>query len=154
MTLAARITGAAVAASFVLLAGGAALAAKPFVGPDGWDHTVAVTPTPQLPRAQESWKKADGEVLIYLSDGGLSYDDTVAAVKKNITDNSIKTAVDRDRTCGGKRAHEIEMTFAPTIVHQVIIDEAPGVTKLTYSRPVGSAMGADATAAITTYCGP
>ncbi|HEY4442304.1 MAG TPA: hypothetical protein VGN14_17725 [Candidatus Elarobacter sp.] len=153
MRLAPRDAATVFVASFVLFSSTAALAAKPFVGPDGWDHTVAVTPTPQLPRAQESWKKADGEVLIYLSDGGLSYDDTVAAVKKNVADNAIKTAVDRDRTCAGKRAHEIELTFAPTIVHQIIVDEAPGVTKLTYSRPVGTAMAADATAAITSYCG-
>jgi hypothetical protein len=133
----------------------AALAApKPFVGPTGWDHTVVAVAAQSAPRAQETWKKSDGQQLIYLTDGGLAYDDIVAMVKKNITDNTIKTAVDKDRNCDGHRAHEVEMTFSPTVVHQVIIDNAPGVTKLTYTRPDGMAMTADATAAIAAYCGP
>ena len=155
MATAPRGAATAFVASIVLLTSAVASAAgKPFVGPDGWDHTVGMTATAQLPRAQESWKKPDGEQLVYLSDGGLSYDDITALVKKNIADNGIKTSVDRDRTCGGKRAHEVEMTFAPSIVHQIIVDDAPGVTKLTYSRPVGTAMATDAVAAITAYCGP
>lgn len=154
MRTAPRGAATAFVASIVLLAATAALAAKPFVGPDGWDHVVGIQPTPQLPRAEESWKKSDGEQIVYLSDGGLSYDDMVGMVKKNITDNAIKTAVDRDRTCAGKRAHEVEMTFPPTVVHQIIIDDAPGVTKLTYTRPVGTPLGADVSAAITAYCGP
>jgi hypothetical protein len=133
----------------------AALAApKPFVGPSGWDHTVGAVSAQSPPRSQETWKKSDGQQLIYLTDGGLAYDDIVAMVKKNITDNTIKTAVDKDRTCDGHRAHEVEMTFAPTVVHQIIIDNTPGVTKLTYTRPDGMAMSADATAAIAAYCGP
>jgi hypothetical protein len=133
----------------------AALAApKPFVGPAGWDHTVGAVAAQSTPRAQETWKKSDGEQLIYLTDGGLAYDDIVALVKKNITDNSIKTAVDKDRTCDGHRAHEVEMTFAPTVVHQIIIDNTPGVTKLTYTRPDSVASSADATAALAAYCGP
>jgi hypothetical protein len=154
MGTAPRGAATAFVASIVLITFSSALAAKPFVGPDGWDHSVGMTPTAQLPRAQETWKKADGEQLVYLSDGGMSYDDITALVKKNIADNAIKTAVDRDRTCQGKRAHEVEMTFAPTIVHQIIIDDAPGVTKLTYTRPVGTSPGTDASAAITAYCGP
>ena len=146
-------TAAALAALAAILPFAAMAAAKPFVGPSGWDHVVGATATPQLPRAQETWKKSDGELLVYLSDGGLAYDDILGLVKKNISDNSIKTAVDKDRTCQGRRAHEVEMTFSPTVVHQLIVDDSPGVTKLTYTRPEGMKPSDDANAAITAFCG-
>jgi hypothetical protein len=147
-----RATAVVAFAALIPLA--ASAAPKPFVGPAGWDHTVGAVAAQSPSRAQETWKKSDGQQLIYLTDGGLAYDDIVTLVKKNISDNSIKTAVDKDRTCDGHRAHEVEMTFAPTVVHQIIIDNTPGVTKLTYTRPDGMAMTADATAAIAAYCGP
>jgi hypothetical protein len=134
----------------------AALAApKPFTGPtSGWDHTVGATATPQAPRAQETWKKSDGEYITYLSDAGLTYDDTLALVKKNITDNGFKPTVDTDRKCDGRRAHEVEMTFGTSVVRQIIVDDAPGVTKVTYMRPTAVAPSADVSTAITAYCGP
>ena len=123
--------------------------------PSGWDHTVGATATPQAQRAQETWKKSDGEYVTYLSDAGLTYDDTVAMVKKNITDNGFKATVDNDRKCDGRRAHEVEMTFGTSIVRQIIIDDAPGVTKLTYARPqTMAAPTPDVASAINTYCGP
>jgi len=128
-------------------------AGKSFTGPSGWDHTVGATATPQSPRAQETWKKSDGELVTYLSDGGLSYDDIIGMVHKNISDNGFKPSMDKDRTCDGKRAHELEMTFGTAVVHQVIVDDAPGVTKLTYTRSQGTALSPDVTSAITAYCG-
>ena len=132
----------------------AALAApRPFAGPSaGWDHNVAATPTAQTQRALETWKKKDGEHLTYLADGGLSYDDALAAVKKNIADNGVKTTADADRQCAGRRAHEFEMTLGTTIVRQIIVDDAPGLTKLTYARPEGTPAAPDATTALTAYC--
>lgn len=138
-----------------LLPTAASAAPKQFTGPpSGWDHAVVATPTPQTPRSQETWKKSDGELITFLSDGGLAYDDIIVMIKKNITDNKLKPAVDRDRTCAGKRAHEVEMTFGPTVVHQVIIDDAPGVTKVTYTRGQETPASPDATAALNAYCGP
>lgn len=131
----------------------AAAAAKPFTGPAGWDHTVGMTATAASPRAQETWKKSDGQLITFLSDGALSYDDSVAQIHKNVADNGFKPAVDKDRTCDGKRAHEIEMTFGTTIVHQVVVDDGPGVTKVTYTHPQNIPASADALAALTTYCG-
>jgi hypothetical protein len=139
-------------ASVALVPMAALAAAKPFAGPQGWDHTVTSTPTPQQPRAQETWKK-NGEQITYLSDGGLTYDDIVAMVRKNISDNGLHPTVDRDRTCDGRRAHEVEMTFGTTIVHQVIVDDSPGVTKVTYTREQRKPMAADVTAAFVAYCG-
>jgi hypothetical protein len=137
-----------------LLPVAASAATKPFTGPpSGWDHAVLATPTPQTPRAQETWKKSDGELITYLADGGLTYDDSVAMIQKNISDNGLKPSVNRDRTCGGRRAHEVEMNFGPTTVHQVIVDDAPGVTKVTYTRGQGTPASPDATAALTSYCG-
>jgi hypothetical protein len=145
-------TALAALAAFLPLA--ALAAPKPFTGlAAGWDHTVGATATAQTPRAQETWKKSDGEYVTYLSDAGLSYDDMVGLVKKNITDNAVKTTVDTDRKCDGRRAHEVEMTFGTTVVHQLIVDDAPGVTKLTYTRPQTTPAGADVTSAITAYCG-
>lgn len=132
----------------------AALAtARPFTGPSGWDHTVASTPSPQSPRSADTWRKGSGEIVTAIFDGSLAYDDMLAAVHKNIADNSLKPAVDRDLTCGGSRAHEVEMTFGTTIVNQVIVDDAPGVTRITYSRPSGTPVSADETKTITAYCG-
>ncbi len=147
-----RTAGALVAliACFPLAA---TAAARPFTGPAGWDHAVAVAPTAQSPRAQETWRKSDGELLTFMSDEGLSYDDSLAMIRKNVADNSLKPSVDKDRTCGGRRAHEIEMTFGTTIVHQILVDDAPGLTKLTYTHPQGTPTGPDVTAAITVYCG-
>lgn len=138
----------------LLLPGAADAAAKPFPGPpSGWDHTVGATPTPEVPRAQETWRKSDGEVLSYLADGAAVYDDTVGLVKKNVGDNGLKPSVDADRKCDGRRAHEVELTLGTAIVHQLIIDDAPGVTKVTYVRPAGSPAGADVASAMSAYCG-
>jgi len=128
-------------------------AARPFVGPVGWDHTVGLTATAQSPRSQETWHKSDGELITSFSDATLSYEDSVGLIRKNVADNGLKPAVDRDRTCGGSRAHEVEMTFGVTVVHQIIVDDAPGVTKITYSRPQGMSASADETTSVTAYCG-
>lgn len=147
-------TASALAALAVVLPLAALAAAKPFAGPTaGWDHTVGATATPQTPRSVETWKKSDGELVTYLSDGGLVYDDSVAMIKKNMTDNGFKPAVDTDRKCDGRRAHELELVLGTTVVHQVLVDDAPGVTKVTYTRPQGTAASPDVTSAITAYCG-
>jgi hypothetical protein len=148
-----RIRAASALLALIMIPVAAGAAPKPFTGPaSGWDHNVAVAPSAQAPRALETWKKSDGEYLTYLEDAGLSYDDTLAAVKKNITDNGVKTTIDGDRQCAGRRAHEVEMTLGPSVVHQIIIDDAPGLTKLTYARPASTPAAADATAALTAYC--
>lgn len=41
------------------------------------------------------------------------------------------------------------MTFGTTVVHQLIVDDAPGATKLTYVRPEGTPFATDVTSAIT-----
>lgn len=138
MTTAPLRAASALIAFAAVLPLAAVAAAKPFPGPSGWDHTVGATATAQVPRAQETWKKSDGALLTYLSDGGLSYDEITGMVRKNISDNGLKTAVDRDRQCDGRRAHEVEMTFGTTVVRQLNVDDAPGVTKLTYARPQGT----------------
>ena len=150
----ASLRAAALVLAAALVPVAAAAAAKPFAGPGaGWEHTVVATASAQSPRAQETWKKG-GELLALLSDGGLAYDDIIGMVRKNVADNGLKPAVDRDRTCDGRRAHEVELTFGTSVVHQIIVDDAPGVTKVTYTRPVGTPVGADATGALAAYCGP
>jgi hypothetical protein len=132
----------------------AGAAPKPFTGPaSGWDHTVNATPTADAPRSQETWRKSDGEIITFYSDAGLAFDDMIGMIKKNITDNGFKPSMDVDRKCDGRRAHEVEMTLGTSVVHQVVIDDAPGVTKLTYLRPQGSPAGADVRSALAAYCG-
>jgi hypothetical protein len=147
-----RTTALIALAALVPLA--AAAATKPFTGPAGWDHTVGVTPTAQNPRASDTWRKSDGQLVTYMADAAVAYDDIVGMVKKNIADNGFKPSLDKDRTCEGRRAHELEMTFGTSVVHQVIVDDAPGVTKLTYTRAQGLPMDADVAGAIAAYCGP
>ena len=150
----APLRAAAASAAFALsLSAAASAASKPFSGINGWDHTIGATASAQTPRSQETWKKSDGELVTYLSDAGLTYDDIVAMVKKNVADNGFKTTVDIDRKCDGRRAHEVEISFGASLVRQVIVDDAPGVTKLTYSRPQGSPASPDVMSAITAYCG-
>lgn len=149
----ARIRAVSALLALILVPVAAGAAPRPFTGPaSGWDHNVAAAPGAQAPRALETWKKSDGEYLTYLEDAGLSYDDTLAAVKKNIADNGVKTTIDTDRQCAGRRAHEVEMALGSSVVHQIIIDDAPGLTKLTYARPASAPAAADATAALTAYC--
>jgi len=128
-------------------------ALKPFTGPAGWDHTVAATATPALPRSQEAWKKSDGEQLIYLADAGLAFDEMVTQVKKNVADNNMKPSLAKDRTCAGQRAYEIELPIGASIIHQIIVDESPGVTKLTYLRPQGAPPSPVVMSALEAYCG-
>ena len=147
-----RAAAASIAFAFALSAAASA-ASKPFSGINGWDHTIGATASAQAPRAQETWKKSDGQLVTYLSDAGLAYDDIVAMVKKNVADNGFKTTVDTDRKCDGRRAHEVEISFGTTLVRQIIVDDAPGATKLTYSRPQNSAASPDVMNAIAAYCG-
>ena len=150
-----RTTSVRVAALiFAALAPTAVSAAlKPFTGPAGWDHTVAATATPALPRSQEAWKKSDGEQLIYLADAGLAFDDMVSQVKKNVADNNMKPSLAKDRTCAGQRAYELELPIGASIIHQIIVDQAPGVTKLTYLRPQGAPPSPVVMSALEAYCG-
>jgi len=137
----------------VALAPTAALAvARPFTGPAGWEHTVGATQSGAPPRAQETWKKSDGEQLTYMADAGLTFDDMVGQVKKNIAENNMKPTVAKDRSCAGRRAYEIELALGPSIVHQIIVDDSPGVTKVTYVRAQGTPPSAEVGTMLDTYC--
>jgi hypothetical protein len=153
MSTVSRIAVLALAA-VTLLPQAASAAAKPFAGVAGWDHTVSATPTPALPRDQESWKNSNGETVSILSDGALSYDDTIASVKKNFADNGMHPNLDKDRTCDGRRAHELELVIGTSVIHQIIVDDAPGLTKLSYTRAQGAPLAPSVASAITAYCGP
>jgi len=152
MPTASRIAALALAAA-ILTPLAAAAAAKPFGGVTGWNHSVSATPTPALPRDQETWKAKNGETFSVLSDGGLSYDDTIASIKKNFADNGMTPIEDKDRMCDGRRAHELELVIGPSVIHQIIVDDAPGVTKLSYTRVQGTPPAPSVATAITAYCG-
>ena len=141
----------AFAALAIPLAAGAA--PKPFTGPAGWDHHVTATPSPMSPRSAESWQRGDQSVsAVNASD--VVYADVIVAVHKNMTTNNVHPTLDRDMTCAGKPAHEIEMTLNGTTFHQLIVDEGTGAgtTRITYSRPQSMTPAADVTAALAAYC--
>jgi hypothetical protein len=64
----------------------------------------------------------------------------------------MKPTVAKDRTCAGRRAYEIELALGPSIVHQIIVDDAPGVTKVTYVRAQGTPPSVEVGTMFDTYC--
>src|SRR5581483_7047099 len=104
---------AAVAFAALLAPFAAGAAPKPFTGPAGWNHTVTATPSPTSPRSAESWQKGDQNVSA-LNSTDVVYGDVVAAVHKSMAGNNVHPTVDRDITCAGKPAHELEMTLNGT----------------------------------------
>lgn len=133
----------------VLVPAIASAAPRPFSGPANWDHTVAAA-ADGSPNHSELWKSGDGETLTLLSTSALSYDDVVATVHKNAA--TLHPSLDRDITCGGRRAHEIEMTYTSFVTHQLIVDDAPAVTRVTLIRPAATPAAPDVTAALDAYC--
>ena len=149
-----RLLAAILLAAAVAGPAAAAATPKPFSGPaTGWDHTVLAPPGPTATHVQELWKKSDSEQIMYLEDSGLVYDTIIASLKDNISTRNLKPSVDRDRTCDGRRAHEVELTFGNSVVHQVIVDDAPGVTKINFTWPDGKTESPDAAKALIAYCG-
>jgi hypothetical protein len=141
---------AALAALLLAVPLAASAAMKPFTGPAGWDHTVETnSPTSVL----EIWRKGTTQSIAYLYNSAIVFDDNVATIKKNVADNSMKTTVDKTSTCAGKRAYTVGISMGPTYIEQLVIDEAPGVTKLTYSRPQSDSTPPEVTAALAAYCG-
>jgi hypothetical protein len=65
----------------------------------------------------------------------------------------MKPSLAKDRTCAGQRAYEIELPIGASIIHQIIVDESPGVTKLTYLRPQGAPPSPVVMSALEAYCG-
>jgi hypothetical protein len=133
----------------------AAGAQRAFSGPAGWDHTASGAPGAAAPSSIETWKKGEQSVSV-LTDTSVAYADVLARVRKNIGDNGIHPAVDRDLTCGGKPAHEVEMTLGTTTFHQLLIDEGTGQgsTRVTYSRPQSAPAATEVAAALSAYCAP
>jgi hypothetical protein len=131
----------------------AAAAPKPFTGPGGgWAHTVLSSPSPTTSLVQETWKSGDQQIS-YFSNKDLVYETSLASVQENMATNDLKPSIDRDRTCDGRRAHEVEITLGPTVIHQVLVDDAPGVTKLNFIWPKNGSESPDAVKALAAYCG-
>ncbi|MDB5068971.1 MAG: hypothetical protein JWM87_82 [Candidatus Eremiobacteraeota bacterium] len=56
--------------------------------------------------------------------------------------------------CAVVRAGTDARCNSDELSHRAIVDDAPGVTRLTYTRPQATPVAADVTGAITAYCGP
>ena len=142
------LCAALVAASILPVAAGAT--PRPFTGPANWDHAVAANSEGSTTHS-ELWKNGDGETLTLLSTSALNYDDVIAAIHKNVA--TLHPSVDRDLTCSGRRAHEIEMAYTSMVTRQLIVDDVPGVTRLTLIHPADKPATTDVMAALQAYCG-
>jgi hypothetical protein len=141
------------AASFLTLAllipGIAVAATKPFAGPAGWEQSATAGTAPKI---QQSWK-SNGQQINFIYDGELKYADVISMIKTNISANNIPTSMNLERTCDGKAAYEVAMVFGKSYIRQVVIDESPGVAKITYVRPDDAQTPGDVTGALSGYCG-
>jgi hypothetical protein len=128
-----------------------------FLGPAGWSHNpppTAVDPA----RTIEEWHIAgDIATVTYIKDTTTSYDDAMAAIKKNIATNGIKMSADKDVPCHGATGHVVEFAFGPdghrVITNRLLVPAGSGVDTITYARSDGSTFDSDVKKAETEYCG-
>ena len=154
-TLLALSLGLAVAAAS--LAAAVAAPTTAFIGPPGWSHADQ---SPDPNSKLEQWRFAAGDVqtLTYRVDPSTSYTDALAAIHKMLTDNKFKPSIDKDVTCQGLAAHQVE--FVPTgpdghriAINRIIVPNGNGNLAIIYVREEGQQFDPDARKAISTYCG-
>ena len=133
----------------LLIPGIAAAAAKPFTGPAGWEQSETPGTAPKI---KQSWKN-NGQQINFIYDGELKYEDVISMIKTNVSTNNIPTSINLERKCDGKPAYEVAMVFGKSYIRQIIIDESPGVAKITYVRPDDAQTPTDVTGAVSGYCG-
>jgi hypothetical protein len=128
-----------------------------FAGPDGWSRVEV--PSPSATRTIVQWHIAGdtSTSVTYIKDATGVYEDTIALIEKNFSDNGIKPGTNKDTTCAGSRAHVVEFTAGPdgskTIINRVVIAGSPGITTITYTRADGNAFDAEVKKAETSFCG-
>ena len=130
-----------------------------FTGPSGWSHVPPAVTDPS--RTMDQWKLGGdatdaGQTVTFINDKSGSYADTLAAIKKNFSDNHIKTSADADMPCQGKQGHVVEFTIGPTgrevIINRLLVPEANGLVTITYSRGKDYSFDDDVKKAIDKFC--
>ena len=139
----------------VAFAGPALADAPAFVGPSGWS-TVQSTPTdPAHPLLQ--WHIAgDSTTSLTYIRTTQSYDDSLGAIRTNLSTNKIKPAIDKDMPCQGKTAHVVEFAAGPDehkiVINRLLVPQPDGVAAITYAHADGTPFDPDVKKAETVYC--
>lgn len=130
-----------------------------FPAPSGWSH-VDAPPSTDTQHSFDTWKQSSSvtsQTITVMRDASGNYNDAVAIVRKNFTDNNIKPTVDADQTCQGKASHVFEFATGPDghriVINRLIVGGDSGITAVTYSRPQSAPFGGDVKTAITSFCG-
>jgi hypothetical protein len=120
----------------------AAAADVAFVGPSGWSHVGQLSP--DQTRRFDQWKLGGGpndtaQTVTFISDSTSSYSDTLAQIRKNFSENRIKTSADADLACHGQQSHVIEFTSGPegkeVVIRRILVPLTPtGLITITYSH--------------------
>jgi hypothetical protein len=73
-----------------------------------------------------------------IEDTTTSYTDSLGMIEKNFSDNHIKTSINKDFTCAGKTAHDVEFATGPdghqVTINRILIPDGTGVMTVTYAR--------------------
>jgi len=136
---------------------GPALADGPaFVGPAAWTANGGTSGSdPAHPLLQ--WHlPGDTSASLTYSKSTASYDDSLALIHANFSTNKIKPSVDKDISCQGKTAHEIEFAIGPdghkVVINRILVPTSDGVATITYSRADGTAFDSDVQKSETAFC--
>ena len=133
-----------------------ALADAPaFVGPTGWSTVQGTPADPAHPLLQ--WHIAgDPTTSLTFVRTTQSYDDSLGAIRTNLTTNKIKPAVDKDLPCQGKTAHVVEFAAGPDahkiVINRLLVPTSDGVAAITYAHADGTPFDPDVQKAETAYC--
>jgi hypothetical protein len=152
-------TGTLLTIAALLVAVPAAADPTAFPAPSGWTH-VDAPPSTDTQRSFDTWKQSSSvtaQTITVMRDATGKYDDALAVVRKNFSDNNIKATVDSDQTCQGKTSHVFEFATGPDghriVINRLIVGGDAGITAVTYSRPQSASFGGEVKSAITAFCG-
>ena len=116
-------------------------------------------PSTDTQHSFDTWKQsssATSQTITVMHDASGNYNDAVAVVHKNFSDNNIKPTIDSDQTCQGKTSHVFEFATGPDghriVINRLIVGGDSGITAVTYSRPQSAPFGGEVKSAIESFC--
>jgi hypothetical protein len=131
-------------------------AATAFVGPaGGWSANTVTSTDPAHPLMQ--WHlPGDPSTSLTFSQTTRPYDDSLAAIRANLTTNKIKPSIDKDITCQGKTSHVVEFASGPDghriVINRMLIPTSDGVIAITYTRDDGTAFDPEVKKSEDAFC--
>jgi len=138
----------------------AAAADVAFVGPPGWSHIGQQSP--DQTRKFDQWKLGGGggdaaQTITFVTDTTSSYNDTLALIKKNFSDNHIKASADADMACHGQQGHVVQFSSGPegkeVVIRRILVPEGQtGLITITYARAKDDPDDPDVKKSIESFC--